>query len=74
MLVVSVESDQPDLTPTVCGRQYCQKHFLFIEMQISGTDPGLATETRRTGLDATGENRKTITEDQEMGKLAKLRG
>ena len=41
-------------------------------MQISGTDPGVATEPRRTGLDGRGENKKTIIEDLEMGKLAKL--
>ena len=40
-------------------------------MQISGTDPGLATGTRKTGLDGRGENNKTI-EDLEMEKLAKL--
>jgi len=54
--VVSVESDQPALTPTVCG-----------------TDPGVATEIRVTRLEGGAENRKTIIEDQEMGKLAKLR-
>ena len=39
-------------------------------MKISGTDPGVATEIR---LEGGAENRKTIIEDQEMGKLAKLR-
>ena len=42
-------------------------------MKISGTDPGVATETIRTGLEGRAENKKTIIEDQEMGKLAKPR-
>ena len=42
-------------------------------MKISGTDPGVATEIRVTRLEGGAENRKTIIEDQEMGKLAKLR-
>ena len=64
-----MESDLPDLTPTVCGRKYREQHVLFLtEIQISGTDPGVAT--RRTGP---GENKKTIIEGQEMEKLAKPR-
>ena len=69
VLVVLVESDLPDLTPTVCGRKYRGHQVLFLtEIQISGTGPGVAT--RRTGP---GENRKTIIEGQERGKLAKPR-